>query len=787
MVSIIKIFSFIVLVVLLSCLDLVCSSNKIEPGTFFLSPQGNDLKGTGSKSNPWKSIEKARDYIRSEGLNENMKHDIIVYLRKGTYELTSTLQFRSEDSGQGCYNIIYKAYPGEVPIISGGKQIIGWKEVKGKPYWEASLAEGGFADYFRQLYVNDVRAERATSSWVKASGKWYDDPETEETADGIYFNASCLKNYSNIRDLRLLNACSFKIEEFPVIAIKTEGDEKILQLAQPHFAMRHKRGYLFNDSDYLIINAIEELDEPGEWYLDRYNKKVFYYPYSYEKIEEVKAYAPVLEQLIRFEGTQSNKVSNLVFEGITFEYSNWIMPRDRHIGGAQAELLLSDTIGGDYDQAIPGGILLNHVYNFKFSNNIVRHFGTCGFYLINGVSNVLIEGNSFWDLTASSIQIGRPKSDIIDNDIPGEERCHDIIIRNNLIRNIGTIDFWGATAINLINTFNCEIVHNDISDISYMGIHQRNFAGKRVLINELGKTSILNNRVLYAGSAARYGINDGASIYSFGPQPGTLIQKNYVRNSGFNGIYIDNDSYGVIIRSNISEKSYYQDYCLPSRILDPSTIVFENNYGTNGYFGWNKKVEIINYFEIPDADWPLEARKVIAEAGLMPNYSQLLKTSYDQNIAAAKKVTSSGDDGNIAGLAVDGDYNTMWQFVPEKDQNAWLQVDLKSEYVIRKIGICPGKYTDFPEARKNIQVLGSNSPDFKDGLVLWEQNETPFKFRHYRSGYHPFSSKIGNEYNHSNNLIKYINQPKAFRYIRIRKTDSQVFNLSELEIFGFPK
>lgn len=50
--------------------------------TFYVSPSGND-SNSGTQSAPFKTIEKARDTVRT--INSSMTGDIYVYLMDGTY------------------------------------------------------------------------------------------------------------------------------------------------------------------------------------------------------------------------------------------------------------------------------------------------------------------------------------------------------------------------------------------------------------------------------------------------------------------------------------------------------------------------------------------------------------------------------------------------------------------------------------------------------------------------------------------------------------------------------
>ena len=59
--------------------------------------------------------------------NNSMTNDIVVCLRGGRYLLSDTLEFTPQDSGTNGHNIIYAAYSGERPRISGGQQIRSWR------------------------------------------------------------------------------------------------------------------------------------------------------------------------------------------------------------------------------------------------------------------------------------------------------------------------------------------------------------------------------------------------------------------------------------------------------------------------------------------------------------------------------------------------------------------------------------------------------------------------------------------------------------------------------------
>src|SRR5687768_432373 len=99
--------------------------------TFYVSPSGND-GNPGTEAAPFLTLERARTAVRS--VNAGMSGPVTVYLRGGVYTLTSTVTFDAVDSGMNGFTVLYAAYPGEKPVISGGQAITGWTAAGGGQY-----------------------------------------------------------------------------------------------------------------------------------------------------------------------------------------------------------------------------------------------------------------------------------------------------------------------------------------------------------------------------------------------------------------------------------------------------------------------------------------------------------------------------------------------------------------------------------------------------------------------------------------------------------------------------
>ena len=129
----------------------VTASAADAAAELFVSPDGDD-SNPGTEAAPLRTLAGARDAVRK--INGSADGDIIVWLRGGTYRQTEAVQFDTRDSGQNGHRIIYQAYEGETPVISGAVPVSGWTQHNDK-LWSAPLDR---SYKLRNLYVNDHRA-----------------------------------------------------------------------------------------------------------------------------------------------------------------------------------------------------------------------------------------------------------------------------------------------------------------------------------------------------------------------------------------------------------------------------------------------------------------------------------------------------------------------------------------------------------------------------------------------------------------------------------------------------
>ncbi len=698
------------------------------PVTFYVDPinGNNNNNNVGTIANPYATIVKVRDTLRK--MIPLMGSDIIVNLRGGEYLLDSTLNFTNTDGGCNGYNVIYQAFNNEKPIISGGKQITGWTKVTGQNYYVANVPiSAGFAKNFRYIWINGRRARQAKSDFITVFPKSYTQPNSPYigAGDGYIVKSADIKNYSNISDVRIFQQGVFKHIEMPCKAIKPINDsESIILMGQPLFSNWTAR-YLYNPQKQIQVwNAFEELDEPGEFYLNRTTSQVYYYPQPGEDLKTATIVAPKVDTLITVIGKNNANVQNIQFQGVAFKYGNWNGYLTKTMGFSQADLY------SDYT-AIEGQLILKYANDITIKDCRFEHLSGAGIYLTSNDSNIVIEGNVFHDLTAAAVIVGHGVNDAFNSSI-----CNNININNNVIRAIGT-DFYQSSGIYANITKNLNVLHNDVADVAYFGINQRyNPDSLHNLANPMysGNTNILYNRVSDFGTAAKYGFGMGdivAGVYMYGVQSSNA-KYNYVRAGGKNDvletmIYQDGaNGYNNTWKNNIAECGNSNSRAYGESVTStwpPSwyaTNVFDSNYANIGGFG----VKFTS--TLP---WSGNALTIVNNAGLQPNYTHLLNEfGNGANIASIAKVTSSSKlSTRYLGANInDGKMGTSWR--PSVGIGSWVQLSFPNPISIEKLQLVPDSNLNNPEARRLFEVWVSNDSTFATYNILGGQGSKPFAY-----------------------------------------------------------
>jgi hypothetical protein len=586
--------------------------------TFYVAPNGSDTN-PGVDDKPFATVEKAKQAVRA--INKDMTGDIVVLLRGGTYPIDRTIVFEAADSGSGGHDVIYRAASNETPSISGGKRITGWQpDVKGR--WKATAP---VAD-FRQLYVNGKRAMRSRG----------EKPAGLELAgeDGYTTTAADMADWKNPSDLEFCYAIEWAHTRCKVQSIKREGGKAIITMLQPHFThAKTKEGVnVVAPQQMHIENALELLDEPGEWYLDRPAKTVYYLPRQGEDMAKVEVIAPAVEKLVEFRGTLDQPVHNIRLVGITFEHGGWLLPNKIGFVDVQANVLLNWRNPMKRDE----GLTAVHNEHLKSPSNIVCHaaksicfegctftkLGSGGIDLEFGAQDNTIVGCHFYDISGSAVQVGDVLKDDHHPDDPRKIVKHNTVA-NNFIHDVA-VEYRGGVGVFAGYTEGTIIAHNEIAALPYSAISvgwgwgEEDAGGGNPIYYMPFKydtpTPAKNNRIEcnHIHGVMRQS-NDGGAIYMLGNMPGTVIRGNHIHDNGNadrsrggpGGIYLDEGSGFIEVTGNL--------------VYNVITPMNYNNLVQDRKATCN---EHDNFFGVE----PEKAESVVKQTGLEADYRNLLKT-----------------------------------------------------------------------------------------------------------------------------------------------------------------
>jgi parallel beta-helix repeat protein len=267
---------------------------------------------SGTFAEPFGTLEEARNAIRVLKATKSVG-PIDVVIGGGVYELAKTLQFTVADSGTEQAPITYRAADGEHVVISGGRRIRGhWSTDDGKIYYvDIPEAKGGRWK-FKQLFVDGQRSIRSrypngnNSIKVIAAGG---DRISLHLAPG-----TAKQSWAHAPDavINIVAEAGWFNEIVEVASVSDDGAEIIIKGKEAQGEIR-KGNYFF------IEGVLEELDQPGEWYLDSAAGRLYYWPVQGDP-NQAEIIAPVIDRAVEFAGDRlgAGRVQWITLQGLIF-------------------------------------------------------------------------------------------------------------------------------------------------------------------------------------------------------------------------------------------------------------------------------------------------------------------------------------------------------------------------------------------------------------------------------------------------------------------------------------
>lgn len=438
-------------------------TDNAEEMNIYVSPNGND-GNPGMLSSPLKTLEAAQKAVRcfaASGVS------CTVILRGGDYRVSKPLLFSAEDSGEENASVVWKGYGKETPVIKGSVVLniddarpVTDTEIlerihpnaKGR-ILEIDLAASGIAQEdifdpavntfnnqdmlscgeYNSLYINGTEQELAHwpngnryanfAEWVDADlERWPESWEEETNPPNPESGGSTPKTFryqeTDTAPSRWTQAenwwvtayagADFSRLRMSAASVNPENNTVTLK----NNVLKQEAWGFFFSKRWQAWNLLEEIDVPGEFYIDRENMKLYFYPP--EDVEDGKLELSLLgKPLVKLrdasditfqnmEFTQTRHhavemidVKNIDFEACRFRY---VSGDGIFATGSKWAVTQSDWGGtktGHWQQG-----MLDGSYNVDIKNS--------EFYMIGGAAV---------DISGGNVDTLTPSGNVIENNV----------------------------------------------------------------------------------------------------------------------------------------------------------------------------------------------------------------------------------------------------------------------------------------------------------------------------------------------------------------------------------
>ena len=702
-----------------------CGGKQKDKLDLYVSLSGDDSwSGKLSQPNedktdgPFRSLEKARDAVRELITSGSLPDSgVTICIRGGKYPVTSTFALTSQDSGTEKSPITWRNYPHEEVHFTGGKTITAFEKVS-----DPAILKRIDKKYHQNILQSDLKAQGINDfgDLNPASGKrielffdgkfmtvarypnegWLTIEDVPQTGEKMInkgldrdnsvvprgrhygrftYSGDRPSGWASFDNIWVHGYWTWDWSDQYMKVAKIDTKKHDIYPAEPH----HNYGYT-KGQRYYFLNILEELDSPGEWYLDSTSGILYFWPPSPVEGREV-----VISQLEDFMISLEN-TSFVTIQGIIFEGSR---------GGAVK-------IEGGSHNTIAGCTF--------------RNLGQTAIAINGGTENGVLSCD-IYDVASGGIDLhgGDRKTLTPAGNYAVNNHIFDFGIRLKTYR----------PAVQTTGVGN-RIAHNLIHDAPHCGIF--------LMTSQMGNDHIIEYNELHSIAKET---GDVGAIYLCGrdfTMRGNIVRYNYIHHihgpglHGVMAIYLDDFTSGTQVYGNICNDASRailigggRDNTIENNIFvkcDPSVHVDARGIGWAKYYFENSNrfldlMEAVNYKEPPYSERYPELLTVQDDDPAVPKYNRILN-----NISTGGRWLDLLDDLDFSVVTVENNYIAdpdvcKWRKKPDGEYNTYGRDDAETVKALTDKGnVVTDNEPRFIDERANDFRLKKSSPAFKLGF-----------------------------------------------------------------------
>jgi hypothetical protein len=346
---------------------------------YFVSPNGDDAN-PGTLDKPFATLQQAQEAVRQN------RGD--VFLRGGTYYLPAPLVFTSTDSGMKDKPVLFRNYKDEKPVISGGIRLDG---LNWRPFTNGILQTKVPEDLqTEEIFVNGERQVLARYPNFDSKAKYFDgfaaDAISKERAVrwahpiGGYYHA--------------MHPAFWGDFTWRITGKNTNGEPTL------EGGWQNNRGAAAHRDVRFVENIFEELDAPGEWFLDSRTHTLYFQPPAGLDLKTAVVEATHLRTLVEFRGDEANPAKWITLRGLTFRQA------ERTVMDNREPMLRSD-----WTIYRGGAVFFNGAEDCTLEDSLIDQVGGNAVFVNNYNRRIAIRGTQIAQAGASGICfIGDPQA-----------------------------------------------------------------------------------------------------------------------------------------------------------------------------------------------------------------------------------------------------------------------------------------------------------------------------------------------------------------------------------------